>query len=269
MKSTWFGDRKRYEFALCLADADHGNQSWDNMNCFLTAATGAFRQACRMAIGCPMDDAIEQEVIKSQKRVKRPEKLAECLAILTAGLEENPYDFLGTTLAELSQLDVAWKGQCFTPPALCTLMAQVTLGDAKPDPSQRMLLHEPAVGGGATVIAASNVLKENGFFPWNYHWTCVDVDWRMFAISYIQLTLLGIPAGVIHGNTISMQQWDGANTLTAVLHPLRERKPVESDIADEITIDEPEAVEEAVELPLDPLAAPSIEMIQYHQPSLF
>lgn len=269
MKSTWFGNRRRYEFAKCLAAADYGMHSWDTMDCFLKAATGALRQGCRRAIFLPMDDAIEQEVIKAQKRVQNPAKLSECLAILVQGLEEDQHDFLGSMLAELSQLDVSWKGQCFTPPALCTLMASMTMGDIEPDHDNRLMLSEPCCGGGAMVIASSNVLKDRGFFPWNYYWTCVDVDWRMFAISYIQLTLLGIPAGVIHGNTLSMEQWDGANTLAAVLHPLRERRAVESAVAVGIAEDVSPAAEPVVTLPIEPVITPSIETIQYQQQSLF
>lgn len=227
MKSTWFSNRKRYDFAKCLQSADYAQHSYELMRLFLQAALGAFRQGAIMATGRPMDDAIEQTVIDAQQRVKHPGKLSECLAIMTMALEDDPHDFLGSLISELDQNDSKWKGQCFTPPALCQMMAELTItaavGDAKPDPDHRLMLNEPACGGGAMVIATSEVLKRQGFYPWNYYWVCVDVDWRMFAISYIQLTLLGIPANVINGNTLSLEIRDSAETLAAVLHPVRRR----------------------------------------------
>jgi hypothetical protein len=37
--------------------------------------------------------------------------------------------------------------------------------------------------------------------------TAVDVDEKAAHMAYIQLSLLGVPAIVIHGNTLSLQEW--------------------------------------------------------------
>lgn len=223
MKSTWFGNKTRYEFAKCLQDADYSNHLFQTMQEFLTAALGAMRQASRLARGQAMDEAIEETVIKAQSRVKKPERLGECLGIMVLGLEEEPHDFLGSVISELGQTDTKFKGQCFTQDALCRLMAEVTLAEAKPTLRKRLMLNEPACGGGATVIGALEILKRKEFMPWHYHWTCIDVDWRMFATCYIQLNLLAVPARVYHGNTLSMQMHDWDDTIMAVMYPPRER----------------------------------------------
>jgi len=236
MKSTWFGNKQRYEFAKLIQEADYSMQGWDLYHSWLQVASGSMRQACHVMRTGVKDDRIEQTVIEHQKRVKHPENFARAFGVLVASLEKESDDFLGSVLMEWGQNDVQFKGQCFTPMAVCRMMAALTIGDRKPDPEDRLMISEPACGGGAMVIATSDVLKANGFFPWNYHWQCVDVDWRMFAACYIQTSLLGIPAQVVHGNTLSLECWDTAETIAAVMHPVRKKAAVQIDepVQDEI-----------------------------------
>jgi hypothetical protein len=39
------------------------------------------------------------------------------------------------------------------------------------------------------------------------HATCIDIDATAAHMAYVQLSLLHIPAIVVHGNTLSMEQW--------------------------------------------------------------
>jgi hypothetical protein len=262
VKSQWFADRNRYEFAKCLAEADYSLQSWDLMDVFLTCAVMSMRQAYQKMMFQPLRADWEERYQKSIARVKHPEKIKQCYAILAMGLEARGDDFLGSTIQELGQADVAWRGQCFTPPALCTVMAQMMMGDLLPDPNNRIVLQEPACGGGAMVIASSQVLAGNGFYPWNYYWTCVDVDWRMFAICFLQCSLLGIPATVIHGNTLSLETWDSAPTFAAVMHPLRKKRDQKPEV-------------EAIAMELEPVPVVDVPVVSevasqtYKQLSLF
>ena len=202
---------------------------WDLFHSWLQVASGSLRQGCHLFRTGEQDPKIEQTVIEHQKRVKHPENFARAFGVLVASLEKESDDFLGSVLMEWGQNDVQFKGQCFTPMPVCRMMAALTIGDRKPDPEDRLMISEPACGGGAMVIATSDVLKANGFFPWNYHWRCVDVDWRMFAACYIQTSLLGIPAQVVHGNTLSLECWDTAETIAAVMHPVRKKAAVRID----------------------------------------
>lgn len=229
MKSTWFSNRQRYEFAKLVQEADYSLHGWDLFHSWLQVASGSLRQGCHLFRTGEKDLKIEQTVIEHQKRVKHPENFARALGVLVAALEKESDDFLGSVLMEWGQNDVQFKGQCFTQMPVCRMMAALIIGDQKPDPENRLMISEPACGGGAMVIATSDVLKANGFFPWNYHWQCVDVDWRMFAACYIQASLLGIPAQVVHGNTISLECWDTAETIAAVMHPVRKKAAVRID----------------------------------------
>lgn len=245
MKSQWFADKNRYEFAKCLKDADYSLQTWDLMDVFLKCSTLALRQSYRKLRFQEIKPEWEEEYEKSIGRVKNQENIKRCFAILVNALEEIRDDFLGSLIQELGQADKDFRGQCLTPTALCAVMSRMTLSEERPNPDRRLMLSEPACGGGAMVIAASQILMENGFYPWNYYWVCTDVDWRMFSITFIQCSLLGIPATVVHGNTLSLEQWDSAETFAAVMHPLRKQN-VEEEPASE---------------PLEPLAATVPEVV--------
>lgn len=230
MKSTWFGDRRRYEFGKLLEASDHGMHCWDSFNGFLTCAFYSLRQATHKLIHGDMSDEIEEKVLKEQKRFKDWTKFAEAMGLLTLALEDAPCDFLGSFMSEMEMNDSKWKGQCFTPPSVTRLMAEMTCQNFEPDDDRTLMLNEPCVGGGAMVLAVSEILKKKGFFPWHYHWVATDIDWRCFAMSYIQLTLCGIPATVIHGNSLSLEVFDQAPTIVAVMHPPRNHKKNEKAI---------------------------------------
>ena len=65
-------------------------------------------------------------------------------------------------------------------------------------------MHEPSTGGGGIIIAAAKVLKDRGL---NYQ-KCLkvvaqDLDWKGVYMTYVQLSLLGIEATVIQGDSLS------------------------------------------------------------------
>ncbi len=223
MKSTWFASKKRYEIARLIAESDHASQHYQAFSAFLDAACGSLRQAVYKFTHGQMSDDIEAGVVRAQRSVRKPERLSHAFGALVDALAESPEDCLGKLMSELAINDVAWKGQCFSPTPLSRCMAEMAFAGMEPDGSRTLRLCEPACGGGSMLIAASEVLKEKGFFPWHYRWWATDIDRRCFQMTYIQSTLLHIPVGVIHGNTLTVEQWDSAWTLAAVMHPERRR----------------------------------------------
>lgn len=221
MKSTWFSDRAHYDFARSLQAADSGRQSWDLLRLWLECATCSLQQAVHRFRTGELDAAVEARYMRAIGEVKQPKAFSECMVILTEGLEARPHDFIGDVIQEMGQANRQWAGQCFTPMSLCQAMCQMTLGDVKPIEGRRLMLSEPACGGGAMVIAAAQVLRDQGFCPWHYWFVANDVDWRMYAATYIQTTLMGIPATVMHANTISLEVWETSVTLVGAMHPIR------------------------------------------------
>lgn len=127
--------------------------------------------------------------------------LFHCLIDL---LSFEPTDVLGQ-LYMLLELGNSNTGQFFTPNELSTLMARLTWGDAFDDPTRPYLtFSDPACGAGSTLIAALNVGLERGKNPLHTMWMYgQDIDRSAAMMCYIQLTLLGVPACVAVGDTLS------------------------------------------------------------------
>jgi hypothetical protein len=131
-------------------------------------------------------------------------------------------DMLGSAFMEL-ELGNEWVGQYFTPYPVCQLMGRMQLGDnesltAAIQDRGFIRAAEPAIGGGALVIALADAMHAAGInYQKHLHVTGVDVDLRAVHMAYIQLTLLHIPAVIVHGNTITGEEWSRWYTLAHVL----------------------------------------------------
>lgn len=162
-----------------------------------------------------------------------PEELAvfpEILGALVLQLEQAPSDVLGSVFHEL-ELHNKWAGQFFTPYAVSRLLADMTLHDVAPIIEQQgfITVSEPACGAGGMAVAVAHVLKDRGVdYQQALHITAVDVDLKCVHMAFVQLALLGVPATVIHGNTLSLETWSAWHTPAHVLggwnRKLRERR---------------------------------------------
>ncbi|WP_110113243.1 N-6 DNA methylase [Bacillus sp. CGMCC 1.16541] len=135
------------------------------------------------------------------------ELFPQLLVELTDALEKKPSDVLGNIFMQL-ELFSNWKGQFFTPMSVCELMAELIIVDRMKEIEERgyFTINEPAVGGGATIIGMANVLQKRKI---NYQRvmrvTAQDIDIKSVHMCYIQLSLLGIDAVVMRGDTLAMK----------------------------------------------------------------
>lgn len=227
MKSTWFPDKTQYEFAQIIEDAGRrsGHRMWELFDGFLFCAFASFRQAVYKLTTGELNAQLEEDYLKRIRQFEDPNKFPEALAVLVRELEREPRDFLGDVYQALGMADKDFAGQCFTPMPICHLMANMVLGDAEPDPSNRLTLSEPCVGGGAMAIAAVELLKKKGFGPLNFFLHGTDISSTCFHMAYIQLTLLGIPAVITRGNSLWPTDDDThAPTFVGALYPLRDHQ---------------------------------------------
>lgn len=107
-------------------------------------------------------------------------------------------------------LSNAWNGQFFTPFHIAELMAKMMISPQDKAIKEKgyITLNEPTCGSGAMVIAAAKVLYENNLSPSNNMCVlAVDNDIRCAMMAYIQLSYLGIPAVVIHGDSLGVQEY--------------------------------------------------------------
>lgn len=125
-------------------------------------------------------------------------------------------DFLGQVSGELSVLD-ARNGQFFTPYAVSRFMAEIGLDGLERVIEEKgyFTLSEPACGAGGMVLAAADKLERMGYNPAIHMLVqAVDVSPLAYYMAYLQMTWRGIAGSVIRGNTLSMEVFESAWTLS-------------------------------------------------------
>ena len=142
-------------------------------------------------------------------------KLANILTALVAAMQNQievygaPCDVLGEVFHGL-ELHNKYHGQFFTPNHVCELMGRMTVGSETEDAIQKqgyISLCEPCV-------------------------TACDIDIKCVHMAYLQLSLYGIPAVIVHGNSLTLEEWSKWYTPAYMLGmwPLRERRGIK-DVA--------------------------------------
>lgn len=154
------------------------------------------------------------EIINTYSKSEQ-QRFPEMLAYLTNAMEDSlaldggPTDILGQVFHEM-ELHNKWKGQFFTPVPVCEAMGMMMVGDKAQMVKEKgfITVNEPCVGSGAMVLGFAKAMKANGI---NYCSqmvvTAQDIDLKCVHMAYLQLSLYGIPAVVIHGNTLTVEEW--------------------------------------------------------------
>ena len=131
-------------------------------------------------------------------------KFSEMFALLADALTEEMSDVLGDIYMQAG-MGSKTTGQFFTPFHLSELCARLSLQkQIESFSGETIELNEPSCGGGGMIIAAAKVLKDAGINP-QKHLKIVaqDLDWKGVYMCYLQLSLLGLKATVVQGNTLS------------------------------------------------------------------
>ena len=175
-----------------------------------------FLEITATSIAAQMDPANADEREKRYQELaskQTPEALssyARMFALLTLSImehAEDPCDVLGDVYHEL-KLNNEWNGQFFTPDHICRFMAQLTGLDVPKDKEGPITINEPTCGSGTMVIGAVWAMQRKGIdFRRKSFFVAQDIDIRCVWMAYIQLSLYGIPAVVIHGNTLTVEEW--------------------------------------------------------------
>jgi hypothetical protein len=198
------------ELAKLITDLGYRHGHWQVFADFVEM--GALSISCAVDLGTR--EKREKRYLEVVKRYKPDEvnKFPQMLASLTMALEEETSDVLGKTFHDL-ELHNKWSGQFFSPYPLCRMMAKMIVGgraEAEARVAERGYLtaSEPACGSGAMVIALAHEIWELGInYQKHLHVTAVDVDPKCVHMSYLQFSLLHISAVVIHGNSLSLEEF--------------------------------------------------------------
>lgn len=146
----------------------------------------------------------EYQAIASRYSEDDKKKFSEMLGMLSLIMENEITDVLGQIYME-SGMGSKITGQFFTPFHLSVLSAQVGMAEYIDSHDDREIkLQEPSAGGGAMIIAAAKVLHEAGIdYQKRMRVIAQDLDWKGVYMCYVQLSLYGIKAKVVQGDTLS------------------------------------------------------------------
>lgn len=99
-------------------------------------------------------------------------------------------------------------GQYFTPYQLSQLMAQITI-DEDLIKKEIITVNEPTCGSGGSILAfLEELLKKDVNYTSRVLVVAQDIDIRCVNMCYLQLAFAGVPAVVLHGDTLSYHFWD-------------------------------------------------------------
>ncbi|MGO4395903.1 hypothetical protein AB4Z46_31565 [Variovorax sp. M-6] len=88
-------------------------------------------------------------------------------------------------------------------------MAQITMGDVKEQVQRTgfITVCEPACGAGGMLIACADAIQAQGVNPQEaMHATAIDIDATAVHMAYVQLSVLHVPAIVVHGNALTGEE---------------------------------------------------------------
>lgn len=219
MNNSDFKDRRQYEFAKLLMSSCKGyRDTYTVFQDFLELSTIGVQHANYQVRHRKLNHELKNASNKIWEAYEKPQAFADCLELLGDAMEDNgPHDFLGNVYQGLS-INNKKFGQFFTPDPVSLMCSKIILGDTKPN-EKRILINEPAVGGGAMILSTQKTLLDNGHKPWNYYVVAQDISPMCVKMSLLQFNVCCIPAVVILGNTIALEVKEVYETLHSVLFP--------------------------------------------------
>jgi hypothetical protein len=235
------------ELVRLIHGLSHRRHHWQVFTDFCEMGAISFSNAVDLAQREKREERYLQ-IVKGYDR-EEIEKLSRGLGYLTMALEDGFSDVLGRTYHDL-ELHNKWAGQFFTPYDVSRMMAKMTIGDCE-DLEARIAergfvtAQEPAVGSGSMVIALAQEMRDVGVnYQQHLHVTAIDVDPKCVHMAYLQFSLLHIPAIIVHGNTLSLEEWSHWHTPAHIMGgwtwKLRRRAGIEA-AHQLLTAPEPEA----------------------------
>lgn len=198
----------RKEFLRVFESLTHRWRSWEVWTDFVTMT------ACALSnIGDKIHyEEREQTYLQTINKYSKEEQelFPELFAFLIMALDEDPeQDFLGDIYTELG-LNSKEHKQIFTPYHVAQFMAEITVNDVERQIEEKgfITVHDCCCGGGVTLIAVANVVREKlrdtGLnFQNHLLVTGQDIDYVVAMMCYIQLSLLGVAGYFKVGNSIT------------------------------------------------------------------
>jgi hypothetical protein len=203
------------QFGKRLLELDRSKTPYEKFRDFCELAYCA--HAKRMAGSTEAADRLEaryMQIVGTYRDKDTVRAYPEMMAWAFLAVAEEKQEFLGTVASELELLDTH-NSQFFTPYDVSRMMAEMIIGHPDPVIEEQgfITVQEPASGAGGMILAVADVLERRGYDP-SCHMLvqATDVSQLCYHMTYLQLAFRGIPAAVIHGNTLSLEQFQSAWT---------------------------------------------------------
>lgn len=145
--------------------------------------------------------------------------MPELLAMVEWYVADMYEDFLGAVAGEIGALS-AHGGQFFTPGSVARIMAEIDIETTIKciDENGFVAANDPCVGAGVTILKLAEVLRYRGYNPTIHMLVhATDISILAYHMCFIQFNYADIPAGVIRGNSLSLEQYESAWTLPALV----------------------------------------------------
>ena len=157
------------------------------------------------------------------------EIFAEISVLLLSQIDMGFDDYLGE-LYMLSETSNSKAGQFFTPYSVSKACAEACIDEKTVneyiEKDKIIKLNEPACGAGGMIIAAIDILYNRYRLNYsrNLFVECSDIDQRCVHMTYLQLSLIGVPAIVYQRDTLTMKTWQKWETPAYIMQYLRFKK---------------------------------------------
>jgi len=179
------------QFAKLFSMLLNSKSNWEAWHDFVTMAAIAISNTFDRQ--GPTRDAREQEYLGLIKRYGKADQqiFPQLLAAAVQALEAEPeQDFLGTVFMRLNLGD-HWKGQFFTPYAICKMIAETQFAhlDERVEEKGWVGIHDPCCGAGALLIAARNAMVRKKLGPTNALYVAQDMDRTAAALNGMDAAL--------------------------------------------------------------------------------
>lgn len=175
----------------------------DWIECFALSIANACMMMCGSV--CQEREKRYLQIINKYSKEERTQ-LAEMCGLLTAAYEDGESIRFGDILGEMymeSGSGNKHTGQFFTPYHVSLLTAEMSI-PADYNGEKPIKISEPACGSGGMIVAAAEVLYRRGInFQKRMRVQTQDLDWRAVYMCYVQLSLFGINAVVVQGDTLA------------------------------------------------------------------
>lgn len=194
--------QRQKEFVKLIESVDYHTGNYDRFRDFCELA------AMSMVMAVDPTKAVVERLKRLHSKYDRT-KLAifdQALDVLIAAMEDGYHDFLGPVYMAL-EISNDHSGQFFTPWSVCKMTARMSLPTDLEgfiaDNGGFITVNDPCIGAGAMLLAVVDEFRERDIdYSNKLYLVAQDIDLLCCYMAYIQLSLSGVAAEIIWGDSL-------------------------------------------------------------------